>query len=211
MSDKELIAGIISGDFNEKDVHFRCKEISIKAFYASLIEAECHLREKYSGMPVVSLNTDADVPYDYKLDAELTDNYYPDMTIEAKRQLCRIDDAIAIVEKYINDAQESKCIENLILRKDKQNVKNALKTLVNGKKGGKVAPFIAVAVNDGILQVGDLFNIIQKDLGVKGTKQAFNKAFGDYYDAINGKGTPYRKRKLDEARTALYKLLDAKD
>lgn len=183
MTDKEFISGIIKGDYNENDVIARCKETPIlKALYAEMIVQQSKLLDIKP--PIISF-----------VDMEYSDPI-EHLTIEQKRQLGRIDRAIAIVEAAMTEPQPKEHIEqhrekqttvkrkcntdggfdSRILVNDKEAFKAILHDLINGNEssGEYCGKVIGAMVKNGKIKKGNAYKYAQKEFGLTCSDSGFN-------------------------------------
>lgn len=194
---KTFIQGIISGDYNENDVIRRCKyELNLMALFNSLLRS--------ASMLIVSKGIEG--RFFWKLsDRKFDFDNSADLRIYTDVEFVRLQNAMAIVCDNIEKPSKSTkdTIEDYIRENknhDKDAIIKAIKKLVEGKKGKKVAVIIAAAVSEGYIDKPP-FTILQIQFDIAGTYQAFNKQYNKY---TNNKTV---KNELDAAAQSLKDAL----
>ena len=204
----EFIAAVKDGSYNENDVQRYCNtQPSLMPLFKSLHKAASTLiaSKGIQGGFIWNL-TERRWDFDNAEDLRL----YMDV------EFTRLQDAIGIVCDLIEKQplQEQKdptkpqhgkenAIEQYITGSDKETTIQAIKSLVNGKKGTKAAVIIAAAVSDGYMSKAK-FDVLKEAFGIDGTKQAFNNAY-KLYTSTNST----RKCELDAAKAALKRAIES--
>lgn len=201
ISTHEFIAGIINDRYDENDLVKYCSRLSnIKAFWCALIVEYSKIAE-IGNTPIIAFGKDATI----------TKEENDHLSIEDKRKLGRIQNAIFIVEELMQKQDEQsvkpqhgkeKAIEQYVTGCDKGTIQ-AIKSLVCGKKSKRAAVYIAVAVSNGYM-CKPTFDILKDAFGIDGTKQAFNNAYKLYTETNST-----RESELDAAKAALKRAIES--
>ena len=207
ISTTEFITAVKGGSYNENDVQRYCNtQPSLMPLFKSLHNAASTLiaSKGIQGGFIWNL-TERRWDFDNAEDLHL----YMDA------EFTRLQNAMGIVCDLIEKQplQEQKdptkpqhgkenAIEQYITGSEETTIQ-AIKSLVNGKKGTKAAVIIAVAVSDGYMSKAK-FDILKEAFGIDGTKQAFNNAYKLYTETNST-----RKGELDAARAALKRAIES--
>lgn len=224
----ELIKGVIDGVYDKDDVIKYCSTLSdIKPLYAELLCTQQRLMNAEED-PFVVWGADAEFSTDESEFAKYIANHAQNPVtgeweqLNHNYELERVEDAISIVEELMREQADGKephqaephqaeqapkkpqeSIEKYIIYDDKERLVQALKKLVQGKKGKTAAVYIAVAVTDGYMRK-PTFDILENKLGVERTRQAFNTAYDKYMKSADTYST-----ELNPARAALKRILES--
>lgn len=207
ISTTEFITGIINDRYDENDIVKYCSGLSnIKAFLVALIVEHSKIAE-IGNAPIIAFGKDATI----------TKEENDRLSIDDRRKLGRIQNAIFIVEELMQKQEEQrqkesvkpqhgkyKSIEQYITGNNKEAVIQAIKTLVSDTKGKHPAAVIFVAVSDGYMMSKPTFEILKEAFGIVGTKSAFNIAYSKYRD---DKRNTYEED-INSARAALKRVLE---
>lgn len=205
VSTTEFITGIINDRYDENDIVKYCSGLSnIKAFWVALIVEHSKIAE-IGNAPIIAFGKDATI----------TKEENDSLSIDDRRKLGRIQNAIFIVEEFMQKQQRQKesvkpqhgkenAIELYITGNNKEAVIQAIKTLVSDTKGKHPAAVIFVAVSDGYMMSKPTFEILKEAFGIVGTKSAFNIAYSKYRD---DKRNTYEED-INSARAALKRVLE---
>lgn len=218
MTDKEFINGIINGDYNENDVIARCKETpNLKALYAEMIVQHSKLLDIKP--PIVSFADNATLGYSNPIEY---------LTIEQKRQLGRIDNAMAVVEYAMEEPQLSQHTEqhkqeqpkakrngksketdftDCILHHDTDKVMNALSELLRGKGGTEAAAIIFVLVENGIIARPTTDLLISTFEVNFDHRNNFNTPYSAFENVKNNAFTNVQKKKINKAKKQISNFL----
>ena len=207
ISTTEFITGIINDRYDENDIVKYSSGLSnIKAFWVALIVEHSKIDE-IGNAPIIAFGKDATI----------TKEENDRLSIDDRRKLWRIQNAIFIVEELMQKQEEQRqkesvkpqhgkenAIEQYITGNNKEAVIQAIKTLVSDTKGKHPAAVIFVAVSDGYMMSKPTFEILKEAFGIVGTKSAFNIAYSKYRD---DKCNTYEED-ISSARAALKRVLE---
>ncbi len=207
ISTTEFITGIINDRYDENDIVKYSSGLSnIKAFWVALIVEHSKIDE-IGNAPIIAFGKDATI----------TKEENDRLSIDDRRKLWRIQNAIFIVEELMQKQEEQRqkesvkpqhgkenAIEQYITGNNKEAVIQAIKTLVSDTKGKHPAAVIFVAVSDGYMMSKPTFEILKEAFGIVGTKSAFNIAYSKYRD---DKRNTYEED-INSARAALKMVLE---
>ena len=207
ISTTEFITGIINDRYDENDIVKYSSGLSnIKAFWVALIVEHSKIDE-IGNAPIIAFGKDATI----------TKEENDRLSIDDRRKLWRIQNAIFIVEELMQKQEEQRqkesvnpqhgkenAIEQYITGNNKEAVIQAIKTLVSDTKGKHPAAVIFVAVSDGYMMSKPTFEILKEAFGIVGTKSALNTAYSKYRD---DKCNTYEED-ISSARAALKRVLE---
>lgn len=199
LSDKEFIVGIIKGDFNENDVVARCRNTSCLMDFFKMVY--------FFAIDLIQSEGINEFEWHHS-DRKFHFKNSKDLRIYCCSNFTRIEDAISIIAKMIDDeleqpqqektiSRKEHSIDSYILYQDKEKVKKMLLHFISGNKGTKAAMIILVAVELGLIKKPPT-NMLKDAFELAGSKQGFDTAYRKYCADIDPKEKARRETTIKE-------------